>query len=143
METSESAYKDPDDQAPVGIMAPGGEIQNGYYSAPCIYQKQASIVSPIVTYDTRQETVSVCMIFYEQAIRKSTAGVNAPLQCQGCTNVSIYHSYRLHIYSNCLNNMYRYVSEHAKRSIQDYTQYTSSMVVNRGSQYRQGIWGLT
>ena len=39
----------------------------------------------------------------EEAIRKATGRVNAPMECWGCTNSPIYHAYRFHTYRNFPN----------------------------------------
>ena len=74
------------------------------------------------------------MIVAEEAIRKATGGINAPLEFWGCTNSPIYHTYRFHIYSKYSNNMDQDVAERVKPSILEYAQRNLSTGGNRGSQ---------
>ena len=70
----------------------------------------------------------------EEAIRKSTGRVNAPLELWGCTKYPIYHEDRVHTYRNCPNNMDQDVVDRTNISIKDYAQYNSEMVSIRSSQ---------
>ena len=65
------------------------------------------------------------MSVVKEAIRKATGSINAPLECSGCTNSPIYHTGRFHINRNIPNKTDLDVVEHAKRSIQEYTQRNS------------------
>ena len=58
----------------------------------------------------------------EEAIRKATGRVNAPMECWGCTNYPRYHADKFHTYRNCHNKMDPDVAEHENRSIQEYAQ---------------------
>ena len=73
----------------------------------------------------------------EEAIRKATGRVNAPLECWECTNSPIYHVDRFHSYRNCPNNMDPDVADRVKMSIQEYAQHNSAMGGSRGSQGTQ------
>ena len=53
----------------------------------------------------------------EEAIRKATGRVNAPLDCWGCTNFPRYHAYRFHTDRNCPNKIDPDVAERVKISI--------------------------
>ena len=106
-------------------------------------QKHHLFPSHIFSENTNWETAAIHISVAEQAIRKATGRVNAPLECWGCTNSPIYHAYRFHTYRNCPNNMYPDVAERVKRSIQQYAQRNSAMGGSRGSQGIQYVKGHT
>ena len=75
------------------------------------------------TENTKWYTVAIFMIVYEEAIRKATGIVNAPLELRRCTNSPRYHVSRFLAHSNFPNKMYLDMAESAKRSIQEYAQH--------------------
>ena len=51
----------------------------------------------------------------EEAIRKETGRVNAPLECWGFTNSPRYHTYRFQKYRNCHNKKHPDIAERVKQ----------------------------
>ena len=115
--STEVAYEDTGEQATMGFMAEGGWFHDGNVSQ-WWDQKHPLFTSQTFSDNTNWETADMHMSVEEEAIRKVTGRVNAPLEWWGCTNSSSYHVDRLHTYSNCPNNMYPDMEERAKRSLQ-------------------------
>ena len=63
--------------------------------------EKESMFSPTGADNTRRDNAAVFM----------SVGVNAPLECWGCTNYPIYHMDMLHAYINCPKKMGPYIAE--------------------------------
>ena len=83
---------------PMGFMASRGQFhESGNYSQ-WLNQKHPSFTRSVFSDNTKWETVDVCMSVDEESIMNTTGMVNAPLECWGCNNSSIYHADRFHTY---------------------------------------------
>ena len=113
--STEVAYENPGEQAPMVFMASGGEIKVSEKTPPWMDQKRSSLPSLTGTENTNRDTADVCMIVAEEAIRKETCRLNTPVECWGCTNPPIYHEENFHTYRNCPNKMDLDVAEKEKQ----------------------------
>ena len=66
--SAEAAYDNPGEQAPMGIMALGGEIQGSENESPRMDRKRLFYPSPTGTDNTRWDTEDICMSMDEEAI---------------------------------------------------------------------------
>ena len=141
--SAEAAYENPGEQAPMGFMASGGEIQGSDNTPPWMGRKCSSFLSLTDTENTNWETAAVHMSVAEDAIRKATGRFNTPVDCYGCINSSKYHADRFHTYRNCLNKRYPDVVEWSNQFFQEYAQLTSMEGLIMVDEYIQGQHGRT
>ena len=138
---SEAAYENPGEQAPMGFMSSGGEIQGSENTSPWMDQKKSSFPYLTGTNDTNWETADVHTSVVEEAIIKASGRLKIPVECWGCTNYPKFHADRFHTYINCPNKRDPGVSERSKQLIQEYDQRTSMKGGIRGDQDIQGQRG--
>ena len=79
--SAEAAYENPGEQAPMGFMAPGGEIQGSENTPPWMNRKRSSFPSLPGNDNTNWETAAVNMSVDEGAIIKATDKFNNPVEC--------------------------------------------------------------
>ena len=110
----------------MGFLATGGGFNDGFFSR-WWDKKHPSFPSQTCSDNTNWETAAVHMSVAEDAIRKSTDGVNSPLELWGCTNYPRYHAYRFHTYRNFPNKRDPDIAEQTHQSIQEYAEHNSVM----------------
>ena len=98
--SAEAAYENLGEQAPMGFMASGGEIQGSENTSPWMNQKRSSLPSLTGTKNTNWETAAVHMSVNEEAIINATVRFNTPVDFCGCTNSPRYNADRFHTYIN-------------------------------------------
>ena len=133
LSSEEGAPEYPGEHAPMVFMALGRKFHhdNVFYWWD---QKHPSFSNQTCSDNTNWETVDVCMIVAEEAIREAAGRFNDPLEFWWCTNSPRYHEEKLHTYINCPNKMDPDVVDIAKQSIQEYDQINSEMGGIRNSQ---------
>ena len=99
----EEAYENPGEQAPMGFMASGGEIQVSKNTTPWMDRKRSYLPSLTDINNTNWETASMYTSVAEEATRKAKSRFKNPVECWGCTNSPRYHAYMFHTYRNCPN----------------------------------------
>ena len=89
--STEAAYEDPGEQAPMVFMVSGWGFHDGNASQ-WWDNKNPSFTRQTCLENTNWETVAVHMSVAKYAIRKTGGRFNALLECWGFTNYPRYHS---------------------------------------------------
>ena len=143
LDSAEAAYDNPGEQAPMGIMALGGEIQGSENESPQMDRKRLFYPSLTGNDNTRWDAEYICMSMGEEAIRNAIVRFNTRVEFWGCINSPRYHADRFHNYRNCPNKRDPDVTKQENNSIQQYVQHTSMKVGSRDDQYSQDQHGYT
>ena len=97
--STEAAYEDPGEQAPVVFMDSEG-LFHDVNASHWWDQKHPAFTIHNCSENNNWETAAVYMSVAEESTRKATGRVNAPMEWWGFTNSPRYHADRFHNYRN-------------------------------------------